>query len=274
MSIVILIIIGLLSAIIGSIVGIGGGIIIVPTLIFFGITQGILHHITPQTAIGTSSIILIATGLSSTLGYLKVKQVDIRNGLILIIGILPGAFIGAYLSRFLTMHSFNLYFGLFLILVSILLMIRYKIPPLKLCQKPKYMKTYIDGRGERHVYGVAPVIAVVAAFIIGLTSGLFGIGGGVLMTPFLLIVFRFPPHVAVGTSMMIIFFSSVAGSIGHVIQGHVVWSYGLILILSSYIGAQIGVKVNKTIKSDMVVLILRIVMLLLGLYLILQSFSG
>lgn len=173
MSIVILIIIGLLSAIIGSIVGIGGGIIIVPTLIYFGITQGILHHITPQTAIGTSSIILIATGLSSTLGYLKVKQVDIRNGLILIIGILPGAFIGAYLSRFLTMHSFNLYFGLFLILVSILLMIRYKIPPLKLCQKPKYMKTYIDGRGERHVYGVAPVIAVVAAFIIGLTSGLF-----------------------------------------------------------------------------------------------------
>ncbi|MCO4328464.1 sulfite exporter TauE/SafE family protein [Staphylococcus hyicus] len=274
MSIAILIIIGLLSAIIGSIVGIGGGIIIVPTLIYFGITQGILHDITPQTAIGTSSIILIATGLSSTLGYLKVKQVDVRNGFIFLIGILPGAFIGANLSRFLTIHSFNLYFGLFLILVSILLMIRYKIPPLKICQKPKYMKTYIDGHGEHFEYGVAPIIAVIAAFIIGLTSGLFGIGGGVLMTPLLLIVFRFPPHVAVGTSMMMVFFSSIAGSIGHVIQDHVVWSYSVILILSSYIGAQIGVKVNKAIKSDMVVLILRIVMLLLGFYLILQSFIG
>ncbi|MDU0451019.1 sulfite exporter TauE/SafE family protein [Staphylococcus chromogenes] len=274
MSIVLLIIIGLVSAIIGSLVGIGGGIIIVPTLIYFGMTQGLLHGITPQTAIGTSSIILIATGLSSTIGYLKVKQVDVKNGIIFLVGILPGAFIGAYLSRFLTIDSFNLYFGIFLIFVAMLLMIRHKIPPIKAFQKPKYMKTFIDSHGKRYEYGVVPYIAVIASFIIGLTSGLFGIGGGALMTPLMLLVFRFPPHVAVGTSMMMIFFSSLAGSIGHILLDHVIWGYSIILIISSYIGAQIGVKVNKTIQSDLIVLILRIVMLVLGVYLILQTMMG
>ncbi len=272
MSIIILILVGFLSAIIGSLVGIGGGIIIVPTLIYYGVTMNVLDGITPQTAIGTSSIILIATGLSSTIGYLKQKQVDIKNGFLFLIGIIPGALIGAYLSQYLTIHSFNLYFGIFLIVVAIMLMIRHRIPPIKAFQQERYMKSFTDAHGEHYRYGVVPSIAIIASFVIGLTAGLFGIGGGALMTPLMLLVFRFPPHVAVGTSMMMIFFSSLTGSIGHIVLGHVLWGYSIILIISSWIGAQIGVKLNKTVKSDTVVLILRLVMLALGVYLIIRSF--
>ncbi|MBA8759502.1 TSUP family transporter [Staphylococcus schleiferi subsp. coagulans] len=272
MSMIILILVGFLSAIIGSLVGIGGGIIIVPTLIYFGVTMNVLDGITPQTAIGTSSIILIATGLSSTIGYLKQKQVDIKNGFLFLIGIIPGALIGAYLSQYLTIHSFNIYFGIFLIVVAIMLMIRHRIPPIKAFQQERYMKSFTDAHGEHYRYGVVPSIAIIASFVIGLTAGLFGIGGGALMTPLMLLVFRFPPHVAVGTSMMMIFFSSLTGSIGHIVLGHVLWGYSIILIISSWIGAQIGVKLNKTVKSDTVVLILRLVMLALGVYLIIRSF--
>ncbi|NHA40060.1 hypothetical protein C1O34_02070 [Staphylococcus schleiferi] len=272
MSIVILILVGFLSAIIGSLVGIGGGIIIVPTLIYFGVTMNVLDGITPQTAIGTSSIILIATGLSSMIGYLKQKQVDIKNGFLFLIGIIPGALIGAYLSQYLTIHSFNLYFGIFLIVVAVMLMIRHRIPPIKAFQQERYMKSFTDAHGEHYRYGVVPSIAIIASFVIGLTAGLFGIGGGALMTPLMLLVFRFPPHVAVGTSMMMIFFSSLTGSVGHIVLGHVLWGYSIILIISSWIGAQIGVKLNKTVKSDTVVLILRLVMLALGVYLIIRSF--
>lgn len=94
-------------------VGIGGGIIIVPTLVYLGVDNDILHGITPQIAIGTSSVILIVTGLSSTLGYLKTKQVDVKNGSIFLFGLLPGSLIGSILSRYLTLESFNLYFGIF-----------------------------------------------------------------------------------------------------------------------------------------------------------------
>ena len=61
----------LILMILGSIVGIGGGIIIVPTLVYLGVNHHLLHGITTQIAIGTSSVILIVTGLSSSLGYLK-----------------------------------------------------------------------------------------------------------------------------------------------------------------------------------------------------------
>lgn len=271
MSWIILILIGFLSALVGSLVGIGGGIIIVPTLIYFGMNLDILHGVTTQTAIGTSSIILIITGLSSTLGYLKAKQVDVKNGFLFLIGIIPGAMIGAYLSQYLTLQSFNFYFGIFLIIVSMMLMFKNHIPPIKMFQKQQYMKTFIDNDGIQHQYAVVPSVAIIISFIIGGTAGLFGIGGGALMTPLMLLVFRFPPHVAVGTSMMMIFFSSVTSSVGHIALGHVIWGYSIILIISSWIGAKVGVNINKHVKSQTVVTILRIVMLALGVYLLIRS---
>ena len=271
LTIFLLILIGLLSAVIGSLVGIGGGIIIVPTLVYLGVEHDVLNGITPQIAIGTSSVILIVTGLSSSIGYLKTKQVDIKNGSIFLFGLLPGSLIGSLLSRFLTLESFNLYFGIFMICVSIILMVRHKIKPIEIFNKEKYRKTYTDARGHTYHYSVPPFIALIATFFIGILTGLFGIGGGALMTPLMLIVFRFPPHVAVGTSMMMIFFSSVMSSIGHIFQGHVAWTYSIVLIISSYIGAQIGVKINHSVKSETVVTLLRTVMLIMGIYLIVKS---
>ena len=272
LTIILLILIGGLSAILGSIVGIGGGIIIVPTLVYLGVNHHLLHGITTQIAIGTSSVILIVTGLSSSLGYLKTKQVDIKNGSIFLFGLLPGSLVGSFLSRYLTLDSFNLYFGVFMIFVSILLMIRHKIKPFKIFDKPKYARTYVDAEGKTYRYSVPPLFAFITTLFIGILTGLFGIGGGALMTPLMLIVFRFPPHVAVGTSMMMIFFSSVMSSIGHILQGHVAWGYSIILIISSVIGAQIGVRVNRSMKSDTVVMLLRTVMLMMGVYLIIKSF--
>ena len=271
LTFIFLILIGLLSAVIGSLVGIGGGIIIVPTLVYLGVEHHLLHGITPQIAIGTSSVILIVTGLSSSLGYLKTKQVDIKNGSIFLFGLLPGSLAGSLLSRYLTLESFNLYFGIFMILVSIILMVRHKIKPIKLFDKPQYRKSYTDSEGVTYHYSVPPLVAFVATLFIGVLTGLFGIGGGAVMTPLMLIIFRFPPHVAVGTSMMMIFFSSVMSSIGHIFQGHVAWGYSIILIISSYIGAQIGVKINHSIKSETVVMLLRTVMLFMGIYLIFKS---
>ncbi|HJE01087.1 uncharacterized protein ACUW9N_000023 [Staphylococcus auricularis] len=271
LTIILLVLIGGLSAILGSLVGIGGGIIIVPTLVYLGVEHDLLNDITPQIAIGTSSVILIVTGLSSTLGYLKTKQVDVKNGSIFLFGLLPGSLIGTFISRYLTLDSFNLYFGIFLIFVAALLIVRNKLKPIKYFAKEKYEKTYIDAEGHTYHYHVPPFVAFATTLVIGLITGLFGIGGGALMTPLMLIVFRFPPHVAVGTSMMMIFFSSLMSSFGHIIQGHVAWGYALVLMISSFIGAQIGVKVNQQFKSNTVVTMLRTVLLLLGLYLVIKS---
>ena len=93
LTIILLVLIGGLSAILGSIVGIGGGIIIVPTLVYLGVNHHLLHGITPQIAIGTSSVILIVTGLSS-LGYLKRSKSTLKWVNLFIW--FPGSLIGSF----------------------------------------------------------------------------------------------------------------------------------------------------------------------------------
>ena len=158
-----------------------------------------------------------------------------------------------------------------MICVAILLMVRHKIKPFKIFDKPQYERTYVDVEGKTYHYSVPPLFAFVATLFIGVLTGLFGIGGGALMTPLMLIVFRFPPSCGCRYKHDDDFLSSVMSSVGHIVQGHVAWGYSIALIISSIIGAQIGVRVNRSIKSDTVVMLLRTVMLLIGAYLIIKS---
>lgn len=271
MSIILLLLTGLVAAVAGSLVGLGGGIIIVPMLIFLGIELNMLEGITPQTAIGTSSLVLVFIGLSSIISYNRSKQVDIKNGMYFITGAIPGAFLGSYTSSLFTIDSMRIYFGLFIILVSFILIFRDKIKPSRMFQNEKYIKPHTDGKGETHYYGFPPYIGIAGSFIAGFTSGLFGVGGGALMTPMMILLFLMPPSIAVGTSMFIVFFSSLGGAMGHMFQGNINYLYAIILIPAAYIGAKIGVHINRRFSSDAIVTALRVVLLLLGLYMIVQG---
>lgn len=271
LTIIILILIGLGSSVLGALVGIGGGIIIVPALVFLGINLDLIEGMTPQIAIGTSSMILVITGLSGMLAYGKSNQVDRYNGSLFLIGLVPGAFVGSYASSYLTIDSFNLYFGIFLIFISILLTVRDKIKPIKLFQNPKYMRPHVDKDGNVHNYGVQPSVAIVLTFFVGFVTGLFGIGGGALMTPLMLIVFRMPASIAIGTSMMLIFFSSLSSAVGHAFQAHISYLSLLILAPAAFFGTRIGAKVSNKFSNDGLVNILRGALLLIGLYLIIQT---
>ena len=79
MEYILLLILGLLAGTIGSLVGLGGGIIIVPALLFLGFQPHLLDEVTPQMAAGTSLLVIIFTGLSSTIAYYKQKKVDYKS---------------------------------------------------------------------------------------------------------------------------------------------------------------------------------------------------
>ncbi len=121
MEFIILAVIGLAAGIIGALVGLGGGIILVPATLFVGINLGMIDGITPQTVVGLSVIMMIFTGLASTLSYMKTKTIDYRSGLIFFVGSIPGTLLGAFVNKGLDLPSFNLYFGILLIILSTLL---------------------------------------------------------------------------------------------------------------------------------------------------------
>src|SRR5690606_14505336 len=134
--------------------------------------------------------------------------------------------------------------------------------------------TFTDTHGETHVYGYPIWFALILTFIIGFASGLFGIGGGTMIVPALILLFLFPPHIAVGTSMLIVFLSAIVNSITHISLGHVPWLYALPVIPGAYIGGTIGTMLNKKMNSDTLVLVLRIMLLLFGVRSIIDGIWG
>jgi uncharacterized protein len=271
---IVLIAIGLIAGAIGALIGLGGGIIIVPVLLYFGMYTNLLDNITPQIAVGTSLVIMIFTGLSSTLAYLKHKTVDYKSGLIFFIGSGPGGILGAWVNQSLNMQSFNIYFGVFMILVSIVLMVKGKLKPIASKSAKGIKRTFTDNEGRSWEYGFGPIKGIVIAFIVGFCSGIFGIGGGSLMVPAMILLFLFPPHVAVATSMFMIFLSAIVSSATHISLGNVNWMYAIALIPGAWIGAKVGAFINMRITSKMVVHILRLILIIVGIRLIYQGIVG
>ncbi|HHY21673.1 MAG TPA: sulfite exporter TauE/SafE family protein, partial [Bacilli bacterium] len=231
----ILLLIGLTAGTVGSLMGLGGGIIVVPSLMLLSGYLSILNGITPQVVVGTSLLIMIFTGLSATLAYIKQKKVDYTSGLIFLIGSIPGALFGVFLNKHIDAGKFLIFFGIFVLFVSVILMVRKYLKPLKVSRKGM-RRTVINEVGQEVEYGLIPYIAIPISFIIGMFSGLFGIGGGTLMVPAMILIFGFPPHIAVATSMFILFFASIASSISHIALGNVNWLYAIALVPGAWFG--------------------------------------
>ncbi|MFK9090032.1 sulfite exporter TauE/SafE family protein [Bacillus salipaludis] len=270
---IILVLVGLAASSLGSLIGMGGGIIVVPALLYLA-TLSTFSHLTPQVVVGTSLFTMIFTGLSSTLAYMKLKTVDYKSGLIFLIGSGPGSILGAWITEKLDLHSFNIYFGLFILFVSLVLVVKDKLKPLPYRKDKGIIRTFTDNSGKTFEYGFSPILAVIISFIVGFLSGIFGIGGGSLMVPTMILLFFFPPHVATATSMFMILPTSILSSITHIALGNVNWLYALALIPGAWIGAKVGVFLNSKLKSKTIVMIIRIILVVVAIRLIYQGFAG
>jgi uncharacterized protein len=271
---VLLVVIGLASGIVGALVGLGGGIILVPATLYIGVNLGMIGGITPQSVVGLSVIMMIFTGLSSTLAYMKMKTIDFRSGFIFFIGSVPGTLLGAFVNKGLDLPSFNLYFGILLIILSILLLVRNYLKPVNWFVNNGKQQTFTDKTGETFIYGYPVWFALLLTFFVGFSSGLFGIGGGSILVPAMILLFLFPPHVAVGTSMFMVLLSALVNSVTHISLGNVPWLYTIPVIPAAYIGAKIGARLNQRMKSETLVIALRIVLLLFGIRSIIDGILG
>lgn len=266
---IILFLIGVAGGTIGSVVGLGGGIIIVPSLLFIGSYTDLLPSITPQLVVGTSMLILIVVGLSSTLAYIKQKKVDYRAGLLFFIGSGPGAYLGAIINNYIQSDLFYIYFGIFMIIISIILSVRKYIKPIQ--KEYGIVRIYESETGEEFRYSYQPVIGILIAFVVGIFSGLFGIGGGSLLVPMMLLLFRFPAPVAVATSMFLVFISSIIGSVAHIKLGNIEWLWALWLVPGAWFGGKIGAFLNKRLADQTIIIILRVLLVIVGIRLIFQG---
>lgn len=268
---ILLVLLGVVAAMFGSIVGLGGGIIIVPALMLLGpvlIGDDIGH----ATAVGISLTVLVVTALASTMSYTKRKIVDFRTGGLFFITSGPAAMLGSALTGKLPAGVFQLVFGVFMLLMASLLIARDYMKPFS--KQWPIVRTLTDAKGEVHTYsyGIIPVLLI--GFGVGLMSGLFGIGGGSLFVPLMVLLFRFPPHMATATSMFVIFLSSILGSGMHVYLGETDWLLVLALVPGAWIGGKLGAAIAVKMSGKGLLWLLRVTLLLLAAQLIIEGLQS
>ncbi|WP_047979631.1 sulfite exporter TauE/SafE family protein [Ornithinibacillus contaminans] len=271
MVIVICILIGIFTAFLGSLVGLGGGVILIPSLLLLHQYMPAFGWATPQAIVGISLITMIFTSMASTMSYYKKGRVDYKTGLLFLSGSIPGGILGSWLNQFFNTDQFLLYFGILVLVISGLFFIKRTDPQPK-TNKSKSIRSFQVG-DQTYTYSVSVSLAFFLSLIIGVLSGLFGIGGGSIMVPAMILLFGFPVHIATATSMFMIFFVSIIGSSTHIALGHIEWEYVLFFIPGAWIGGKLGAFISQKLTGNTLEWILRITLILIGLRMIISGLS-
>jgi len=240
---------GFAAGVLGSILGLGGGIIVVPVLTFFGYS--------PTLAASTSLFAAFSNAVASTISYTRQKRIAFSIGLKLGLLSIPGTILGAYISSEITPSLFKILFGFVLIISAIYIFINRKIELKQRNQSKQIM-----------------LFAVGASFFAGTISSLFGIGGGIVFVPLMVIAIGLSMREAAPTSQFILLFASAAGLAAHSALGHPDFFQALLLAAGAFAGGFVGARLSVDIKEKRLKILVSIVMIAASIKLFIDSLEA
>lgn len=235
-TVVILLGIGLAAGIMGGLLGIGGGVLIVPALVFF-------LAFDQHRANGTSLAVVIVLSLVGVLAYLRAGNVDLRFGMGLAAGGIIGAIIGGSVVQKIKNTVLRRAFCVFLILTAVKMIY------------DSCVTSSLPEVNEHSFTSARLMLALGAGTLTGLLSSLLGVGGGIIMIPMLTMVLHFNQHTAQGTSLGAMIPIALTGMLKHDSLGNVDFR------VAYYIGiaAAAGVLFSSWIANSLPCTTLRIV---------------
>lgn len=214
-----------LSLMFGAIVGLslgltgGGGAIFAVPLLVYGL------GVPTREAIGISLAAVGATALAGFLTRLNTGQVDLRTGILFALAGMGGAPVGAWVAGFLPESLLLLLFAGLMVIVAVRLWMQ-STRAAPAGEASGRCEAAADGpscqrdeTGALIISSRCAVLLLIVGVIAGVLSGLFGVGGGFVIVPALVLFSRMPIHRAVGTSLMVIALVSVSGIASHLLAG-------------------------------------------------------
>lgn len=248
--------IGFVAGFVGTMLGIGGGAIMVPGLTLLGFD---IKKVVPA-----SLFAILGTSAGGLRYLLKKGLVDYRLAIILELASTTGAFTGVAIFGRIKSRELVAILGAVLILSGILFLIRQRV-----VEKRKGVEKYTPIRIRERVGGF--VAALSASYMAGLFSAMLGIGGGVIKVPILVIILGLPIHVAVSTSKLMVGITALAGVTGHIVAGTMDWVLAVLLLIGTYSGATASSRLLVRTKPRSLYIIAASYYFIMGIYLILKS---
>jgi len=240
-----LILSGLFAGILAGLLGIGGGTVMVPILLVLGYA--------PIQAVATSSLAIIVTSLSGSfqnwrMGYLDFERV-LWLGVPAVITVQFGVLVASNLPPRLLLIAFAILLVINIFLVS--------------------LRKQLAARNADNAVSATmnPKLArVLTGAIAGFMAGLLGVGGGVIMVPLQMALLGEPIKRSIQTSLGVVVMTAIASTLGHAIQGNVVWTAGLILGLGGLVSAQLSSRLLPNLPDRFVSLLFRGLLVALIVY--------
>ncbi len=263
--IILTLLLGSFAGLLAGLLGIGGGVILVPLFLWLFPLAGFPPDLVVHTAFGTSLAIILPTSISSTLAHRKRGNVEWHMVGFLALGGIFGSLVGSSAAAVIPGATLKIMFGLMQIAVSLKLLF-YKQPHL-----PPEDLTRANGRS----------LAIVG-FIGGLFSAFFGIGGGVIAVPLMLIFLQLPIRLAIGNSSALIVASSFSAVCSYIWYGlgmpdGMPYSIGYVnLLVAALVApltilfAKLGVKLASSTNQTKLVKIFAVLLMFVGLKIILK----
>lgn len=239
-----LLVIGLIAGILSGMFGIGGGAIIVPALILFmGFDQTLAN--------GTSLVaLLMPVGLFACIAYYRQGKLRIKPAAATAVGLASGAWFGAALALDLDPTTLRLLYGLFLTFMAW----RYMAPRKWWAEVRGIADEVVQEDTENPESTRALVICFVIGAVAGIASGMFGIGGGAVIVPALMLFLGFDQKLATGTSLGALLLPvGLPGVLQYAQAGKVDFAVAVplavLLLLTAFFGARLALNLpTKIVK--------------------------
>ncbi len=251
-----LILLGFLSGAVSVMAGVGGGV-------FFVSIMTLLFLIPINVAVGTSTFIILFSSLAGFISYLKQKRTNIKLSLLFALFSILGSIIASIIFSFIQIEA---------TLLKILFACTLLIAGLNMIYKTSKASKNIKETDLRelnftligHVYKPNLKKSIPLFMLAGFTAYLLGIGGGIINTPVLNIVLKYPIHNSTAISTSIIFFTAIYNTIIKIILGQIDYITGLLIAIGSISGSIFGANFSKKISKIHLQIIVAIVLMVLA----------
>ncbi len=262
---------GLAVGLLSGLFGVGGGFLMTPLLIMFGIPSTV--------AAATDSNQIVAASTSGTYAHWKVGNVDFKMGMYLLLGGFIGGLVGVQGIKllnamgnadFVIKMTYVLMLGIvgtYMFIESLQSMKKKNVEvnkPAKESAVGKFLKslplqTHFEKSGVTH----SALVPVVFGGFVGVLAAVMGVGGGFLMVPVMVYILRMPMHVVVGTSLFQILFNCIEVTFLQAYTNHSVdFILAVLLLIGSTFGAQVGAVFGRKLKGDQLKIILAVIVLI------------
>ncbi|GHE99114.1 UPF0721 transmembrane protein [Aliiroseovarius zhejiangensis] len=248
--------------------GVGGGFLMTPLLFFIGIP--------PAVAVATEANQIVASSFSGVLAHLKRKTVDLRMGVVLLIGGLIGAALGVQLFNALKAIGqvdllVKLSYVVFLGIIGSLMFVE----SLRALMKTRGGTVVPTRRKHTWVHNlpfkmkfrtsglyISVIPPILVGVLVGILAAIMGVGGGFIMVPAMIYLLGMPTKVVVGTSLFQIIFVTAFTTLLHATTNFTVdMGLAVLLLIGGVVGAQIGARIGVKLKAEQLRVLLALMVL-------------